>query len=263
MAPPLKRVKKDGTPYKRPPAIDAAIDIALAQDLDTLRSRARVADPSHAQYMQTECLLHLVRAARIANDTVRVNQLLPLLLARCEARLRAVLPNHSRADAAGLRDEILQDVGVRTAKTGTDEDTDVLDFFEIRFNAALTKLRLNHLEKDGTHRRVFNEIPETVDEDGTPIDEDNVLARLSDAARSPGRQENYVYLTQVLRFIATLPAHERDAVINCSIRGLKIESDNPSEVTAATLAGVTPRAISKRLKNAAAKLKKFNEESNP
>ena len=51
-------------------------------------------------------------------------------------------------------------------------------------------------------------------------------------------------------------------MINCSIRGLKIESENPAEVTAATLADVTPRAISKRLKNAAAKLKKFNEESN-
>lgn len=263
MAPPLKSIKKDGTPYTRFPAIEAAIDVALTQSLDILRCRARISEPAHPEYMPTECLLHLVRAARLASDVARVNHLLPFLLSRCEDRLRATIPDHSRADAAGLRDDILQDFGLRIAKAGTDQDTHVLDFFEIRFNAALTRLRLNHLEKDNTRRAVFNEIPETFDEDGTPIDDDHVLARLSEAARAPARQENYVYLTQVLKFIATLPPHEREAVINCCIRGLKIESEDPAEVTAATLAGVTPRAISKRLKNAAAKLKKFNEESNP
>lgn len=263
MAPPLKRVKQDGTPYTRPPAIDAGIDAALTQSLETLSRRAVLRDPAHPDYLPSEVLLHLVRAARRSDDTARVNRLLPLLLARCEARLRSALPASSRADAPGLRDDILQDVGLRIAKTGTDEDTDDLDYFEIHFNAALTKLRLNHQEKDATRRRVFNEIPDICDEDGTPIDAGNVLARLSAAARAPARQENYVYLMQVMRFIATLPPHEREAVIDCCIRGLKIESDDPTEVTAATRAGVTPRAISKRLKSAAAKLKKFNEESNP
>lgn len=263
MAAPLKRIKKDGTPYTRLPAIEAAIDVALTQDLDIQRSRARISDPDNPEYMPTECLLHLVRAARLANDGKPINHLLPILLSRCENRLRAAIPDHSRPDAAGLCDEILQAFGLLIAKAGTEQDTNVLDFFEIRFNAALARLRLNHLEKDGTRRELFHEIPEKFDEEGTPIDDGQVLARLSEAARAPARQENYVYLRQVLKFIATLPPHEREAVINCCIRGIKIESNDPAEVTAATLAGVTPRAISKRLKNAAAKLKEFNQESKP
>lgn len=263
MAPPLTRTTRQGAPYCRPPDIEEAIDRAIAEDIDVLRKRAAVTDPASSEYMPTECLLHLVRAARVTKDTKRTNHLLPVLLARCEIRLLRAIPDGSRHDAAGLRDEVLQHFGLMIAKTGTDEDAFELDYFEIRFNAALTTLRLKYIEKDTTRRRVYRPIPEQTDEDGSAIDEGQVLSRLSEAARTPAQQEHYVYLQEALAFIATLPPHERDTVINVYLRGFNIEAGDSDEVTAATLAGVTPRAISKRLKSAAEKLKKFNEESNP
>lgn len=72
---------------------------------------------------------------------------------------------------------------------------------------------------------------------------------------------NYVYLTQVGKFLATLSPEERETVRLVLIEGYTIESDDPDEVTAARILGVGRRAINKRLAKVAAKLKTFRQES--
>jgi alpha-ketoglutarate-dependent taurine dioxygenase len=71
---------------------------------------------------------------------------------------------------------------------------------------------------------------------------------------------NSTYLAQVLEFLATMPPEDREAVILVAIKGYKIESEDPDEETAATLCGVSGRAIRKRLKKAGMQLKKFQQE---
>lgn len=89
MAQPLEKTRQDGTLYHRPKNIEAAIDAALAQDLTTQCERALIRDYGSADYLPSECLLHLIRNARRRDDEAAYNALLPLLLARCEANLNS------------------------------------------------------------------------------------------------------------------------------------------------------------------------------
>lgn len=60
MARPLEKTDADGNPYHRPPSIEAAIDTALAQDLQTQCDRALIRDKKSADYLPPECLVHLI-----------------------------------------------------------------------------------------------------------------------------------------------------------------------------------------------------------
>jgi len=50
--------------YTRPKTIEAAIDEAMKQNLDTLIEHARIAKSSVPGFLPLECLVHLIRAAR-------------------------------------------------------------------------------------------------------------------------------------------------------------------------------------------------------
>jgi DNA-directed RNA polymerase specialized sigma24 family protein len=260
MARKLNKVDIDGKPYTRPAAIEQSIDEALTQDQDTLIRRARIRDPAHADYLPSECLLHLVREARLTGDKRRVDRLLPFLFTRCEALLKAAIRDGSRPDAEGLREQVLGAFSELLAKVGTDRDTAELDFYEIRFNQAFAALRRKTLAKDDRRRALFEDIGQMTDEDGEPLDDENVLAHLSEAARTLPAQEGFVHLTQMIEAINGLPAEEREAVFLVCVKGYKVESNDEDEVTAAMLCKVSGRTIRSRLQKAAQKLQKFKEE---
>jgi hypothetical protein len=260
MARPLNKIAEDGSVYTRPPAIEASIDEALGQDLDTVLRRAAVRTPGHAEYMPLECLLHLAREARLTGDRTAENRLLVPLLSRCELMLMKSIPDGSRPDAEGIRQDILSALCELFALVGTEHDATRLDYFEIKFNDAFAALRFARLRKEGQRQKVFTDLTQETDEEGQPLDEENTLARLSRAAQTKPRQEDYAYLAEVAKFLATLSPEDREAVILVTVRGYKIESEDPNEETAATICGVSGRAIRKRLKKVASLLKEFQEE---
>ena len=110
-------------------------------------------------------------------------------------------------------------------------------------------------------KKILVDIGQEKDEDGRPLDEENTLAKLSEAARSPAQQDNVVYLAQVGKFLATLSPADRETIRLVLIEGHTMESDDPDEVTAAKILGVGRRAINKRLAKVAAKLRTFQQES--
>jgi hypothetical protein len=76
MAQPLSKTKEDdGTLYTRPPPIEAAIDIAIHQDLQTLCQRARIRDRNDPHHLSSECLVHLTRRAIRTDDGTAYNAL--------------------------------------------------------------------------------------------------------------------------------------------------------------------------------------------
>ena len=64
MARPLTKHDQHGTLYSRPPLIEGLIDVALSQDLATLRTRAALRDQKAPEFLPSECLVHLVRDGR-------------------------------------------------------------------------------------------------------------------------------------------------------------------------------------------------------
>ena len=71
---PLNKITKGGNAYTRPPSIESSICEALGQDIETQLRRARIRDAADLEYMPTECLLHLVREARIISEHARTVQ---------------------------------------------------------------------------------------------------------------------------------------------------------------------------------------------
>ena len=94
----------------------------------------------------TECLVHLIRHARRADDSRAYNALLPLLLARCEAILNNKIDSEMPG-AVELREDILGDLAELFAIDGTEDDDHKLDFFEIRFNMAFSTFRITRVRQ--------------------------------------------------------------------------------------------------------------------
>jgi hypothetical protein len=261
MARPLNKMKEGGGFYTRRPDIEACIDEVLTQSLDTILRRAAIRNIRDPEYMPMECLLHMMREARLKGDKYAEGKLYIPFMARCEARLRRAILDGGRADAAGIREEIMQDFNLLFARVGTNHDATALDYYEVNFNHAFLTLRFKRLRKEDNRRKVLVDIAQEKDEDGKPLDDESVLAKLSQAVHKPTQQDNYVYLTQIGKFLATLSPEDRETVRLVLIERYTIESDDPDEVTAAKLLGVGRRAINKRLAKVASLLKKFQQES--
>lgn len=250
----LNKLTKGGAAYKRPPEIDVVVDEALGQKLEEQVRRAGIRDPADPAFLPSECLLYLVREGRLSGDKRAVDRLLPLLLSRCETRLKRTIPE-SWPDAQGMRDEVLQAFCELLARVGTNHDATALDIFECKFNKGLATLRYRRLRKDTNRRRLFHDIGRETDENGQLVDPDETLVRLSRAAQTPASQEDVVCLAQILEAIKQLPAAQRRAVELCCLQGYAPGSEDPNQITAATICGVSGTAIRKNLRKAAEKLK--------
>jgi RNA polymerase sigma factor (sigma-70 family) len=257
MARPLRKTKADGTPYKRFPAIEAAIDAALRiQDLDILRRRAEVRDRRSPDYLPSECLIHLIRDARWRDDKTAMNTLLPPLLDRCEANLKSKVPDGQIATAADLREQILGDFAELFAVDGSPHDRYQLDFFEIRFNMAFARFRITRVRAELSRLGLFVQLPEEFDDVAAKESRagSDVLARLSRLYRASTDPEDRVFRKQLVAAIIALPPDERKAIVLCHLLGFKQEA-------AAEVCDVDSRTIRNRLKRAASKLSRFKEDA--
>jgi DNA-directed RNA polymerase specialized sigma24 family protein len=258
MARPLNKTKTDGARYTRLPEIEAAIDAALGQDLEIVCDRARLRDRKAENYLPSECLVHLIREAwRSGNEQAR-DELLQLLLDRCAAILNSKVSD-SICTAEQLREDILGDFAELFAKDGSSQEESELDFYEVRFNLAFSTFRITRVRDELDRLNSTRDLPDP-DRPDVRVD-DEILARLSDRDRSRCDPEELVLRKQVHDAINALPRDERKAIVLCYLLGLKEESEDPNERTAATVCGVTGRTIRNRMTSALAKLSRLKEET--
>ena len=259
MVRPLTKVSRSGELYTRPATIETAIAAALGFDRITLEQRAAVTDRNSPEYIPSECLVHLIRKKHRETNAPARDQLLNILLRRCEARRARTLPDDRIPNAAFVRDEALGRLGELFAEDGTGDNPDELDFFEVRFNRAFAALRTDLVRAEIRAARSFAPLPEEEDDAQLAAD-DQAMTGLSGAAlKNPANQENAQFLREVFKAIDKLPPDQRDAVILCHVMGYEAESEDPAKITAATLRGVTGRTIRNRLRRAAASLKQYKE----
>lgn len=248
MARPLSKVDRQGTPYARPPEIQTDLDVALAQSTVELAQRAALGRSS-PRYLRSEVLLHVIRDARRRNDRV-VNELVPLLLARCVFKLK------SKTDDGHVIDEVLGRFAEMIAADGQGADPNQLDFFEVKFNQAFKALRLGIQLREKSRQEVVALPVEPIAQPG--FDDESTSQSSRDG--SPSQAEASARGEQLLAAIRALPKDVREAVTLVRCLGYKIESTDPNEPTAATRCGVSGRTIRTRLAEAARLLKNFKEE---
>ena len=249
---PLTKCKRDGERYTRQPVVESEIEGALRDDLITLERRLSVTDRESSDYLRSECLVHLFRDAFRRKDDHRRNTVLRGLLGRCEAILKAKISDQL-PNAKHLREDVLSEFSELFASDGTGERPDELDFYECRFNLAFRTLRIDAVRQEMDQVERTAELPDHREGGELEADEE-VFARISESLQIPEAQQNSVFLEEVLNTIDTLLPDERKAVILCRVLGYKEESDDPNEITAATLCNCTGRTIRNRLSRAATKL---------
>jgi hypothetical protein len=255
-----KRETKSGNLYTRRPAIEAAIDGLLGLDRTTLERRAAIRNSESTEYIPSECLVHLIRKKHREANAPGRDQLVMVLLNRCDANLNRNVRDDQVPNAAQVRDETLGRFGELFAEDGTGDNPDALDYFEVRFNSAFAALRTDVIREEIRSARRFVPLP-TEDSEGESISEDEAISRLPESIlRNPASQEDRVFLKELLAAINALPPDVRKAVILCEFWGYDVESDDPNKITAARLCNVSGRTIRKRLSRAEPTLKRFKEE---
>lgn len=262
MARPLTNIDANGALYARPSAVEAQINQAIDLSQSDLRIRLSITDQNHSGYLHSECLVHLVREGRRADDQQLMSAVLPVLLARCEANLLVKVPDGALPDADSIRQQILEDVTDLFVLDGSGEFPDELDFFECRFNLAFRALRIDGVRREMRRR---NRTIKTIDLPPSDVSDEpdayeDAFARVSENFKVLPTQEWDVFREPFVKAIEALPDDEREAVILVYVLGYKEESDNPDEVTAATRCNCTGRTIRNRLSRAAAKLSRFKED---
>ena len=260
MARPLTKQNEKGALYARPPGIEAKIDRAIKLDMAALVRSAHMADPTSSDFLPAECLVHLIRDAIRRDDDRTVNALMAPLLIRCEANLLRMVPDSALRNAEGVRQDILSSFAVKFAEDGMEGHEDELDYFECRFNRAFRTLRIDHVRAEISRRRDLADLPEPRRKEGEFAPDEEVLSRMSRAARINAGQENRIYLPQVLKAVNALPPDQRRAVILCRILGYEEESNDARKRTAANICGVSGRTIRNRLSRADQQLQKFRED---
>ncbi len=207
MVQPLTKRSKTGKLYFRPPEIEAAIAAALDQDLATLSNRAAISKVADPQYLPSEVLVHLVRRALHHADDRACNTLLNLLFYRCMINMYKHVPDGLGFDASFVRDEVIGRLGELFGDDAGPASTAELDFYEIRFNRAFSKLRIDVVRAEAAKARTepLLEIGEMSEDETDEV----ALARLSQAFHAPSDAEGYAEIAELCRAIDALPPEER------------------------------------------------------
>lgn len=241
---PLKKEKKNGEQYIRPSSVERAIQRAVTDGHKATLQRARTAASNSRDYVSSECLVHLIRAAQQSGDGDVARDLLPVLLARCKSNLNVTIRHDGVREPEALREDILGEIVLMFAEDAVNPGTE-LDYYECRFSAAFKALRVSCYNYEVGIENKSKELPEDGDSGETDL--------ASPSFWTPSNIENVVFAHEVLRFLYTLPKDERDAVVLTRLNNLNQEQ-------AARRLGVTDRTIRNLLERADKKLAKFKKE---
>ncbi len=199
---------------------------------------------SSKDYLPNECLVHLIRDAKRSGNRRRLSTLVHFLMRRCTANLRATVSG-DLAGAEQLREDIVGQLLELVGADGTEKDKLKLDFYEIRFDRAFQKLRIDSVRKHFTRARV--EKPrEHLERLANPIDQDEGIEK---------------DLNRIGDHLDVLTQEERTAIGLKYITGLVEFSKDQNKPTIAKLMGVSDRMVRTYLKSAKEKLRAAMEET--
>lgn len=242
MAAALRKQKPDGSPYTRTAAIEAQLQALEQFSRDELLARAQIRSRDDPGYVSTECVLHFIRASRADNSDAWFERLYKVLSERV---LRA-LPSGDARDgktrsltAERIRDKVYERfVGMLAADRQAYDDR--LDFFEIRFDMALKRLRLDAQKQ--AWRDENRSQPVSYDDDSGELSPE-----IEQAAGSVNPFEGMEIDDEAFRLrldaaIEALPT-EQSRTIQMLMLDYQIHSEDPNVITICKVLGKTPKTI--------------------
>lgn len=237
MITPLIKRKKSGELYERPQAVAAALERLSQISREELLRRAAIKDRSDPDYVPGECLVHHIRASRLDNSTAWFERLHKVLMERV---WRSLPKAEGLGDTVDLtKERIRNSVFDRFGEMLLSDRIspgDRLDFFEIRFDLGLKRMRLD--AQDQAWR----------DKNRTGVLDDDEISGQSAAAgfgSDPPDDDIFsdpLFRDRLYEAIDTLPP-EQSRTMHLTLLGWPTDSKDPEVMTIAKALGCSDRSV--------------------
>ncbi len=251
---PLEKRKPSGELYVRVPRIESLLADLSSLSRDELLERAGVSRRSDPAYVPSECLLYFVRASRRDNNDDWFERLYKIL----NERVLRSLPKAEGGDPmteSYSRAEIRDRAYGRFVELLAADRTlyqERLDFFEVRFDAAVANLRRDAQEQVWRDENRSDPL-EADDETGElPAHVERAAEDMSPFASFD--MEDAVYRSRLAAAIDSLPPKQR-SVIEMSLKEFPIHSQDPGVVTISGILGLSEKTVRNYRKKAIAALR--------
>jgi len=255
----LKRKKRDGTPYERPPEIEAWLK-KLETDEEAERLRQFTTLPrKNPGHVPSEALVYFLRKAWADGMHVDFKNIFHVLMKRIEQSLCSVISDSRIAGAQGIREEIMCRFAERIAKDCNGRARP-LDFYEIRFDKAFAAFRTSVLRQIGPS--VVDTVPLGMDEDdGLEISAEVEAAATAFLSGDPKKIDDPAFRLELTAAIDSLPDDQKQ-VVGLILQGFQIDSKDKNVMTIARILECDERTVRNRRDRAYTTLKAILQEEN-
>jgi DNA-directed RNA polymerase specialized sigma24 family protein len=261
---PLRKRSADGGAYFRPPAIEELLAALSQMTIEEVARRARIDGHHNMEYVPSECLVYFVRQSKYCGDDdayrdifVSLRQRLLQSVPVYRRKVREHLGFAEKAADLDVQEAVLhafQEL-LCTDRDGYDER---LDFFEIRFNAAVAKLRATARKKIGRYESRRQSLANTGEGAGSYDNIEQSLARLKNQDEDVG--DDCFCRLRLHAAINTLPVAER-RVVELLLQEIPIDSQDDRVLTITKILGCVEKTVRNRRDRAFARIRDaLNEE---
>lgn len=259
MPEPLKRKKKDGTLYERPPEIEAWLKkLEMVEVAERLRQFATLSTKS-IDYVPSEALIYFLRRAWANGMQGDFKEIFCILMKRIEQSLCSAISDSRMVGARGIREEIMGRFAERIAKDCKGR-TGLLDFYEIRFDKAFSASRTSALRQIGP--TVVDTVSLGTDEDdGLKISAEVEAAAADFLSSDPEKLDDPAFRLALTAAIDCLPDDQKQ-VIGLLLQGFQIDSKDKDIMTIARILQCDERTVRNRHDRACKALKAILQEEN-
>lgn len=260
MPEPLKRKSRDGTPYERPPEIEAWLKkLEPVEAAERLRQFEPLSRKSPG-YVPSEALVYFLRRAWADGAHGDFEKIFRILMKRIQQSLCSVIPDSRMAGALDIREEIMGRFVEWIAKD-CKARAGLLDFYEIRFDKAFVTLRTSVLRKIGP--AVVEMVPlGRHEDDGLEISPEVEAAAADFLSGDPSKLDDPTFRLELIAAIDGL-LDDQKQVIGLLLQGFQIDSKDKNVRTIASILQCDERTVRNRRDRAYKALKAILQEENP
>lgn len=246
IVPPLTRHQRDGTLYTRRVDVEQQLAGLIGLSREAVLSALQIRDATSGNYVRSECLVHLIRAARHDSDhsyfdalyrelARRIDMTLPRAAGERVGEIENVHAGNARDH---VRDALIEKIAEDRARPGTD-----LDYFEVMFAGALFALRKTALRNAGRQaaRTTLIEADEDTNEPSVAVE--RAVGSLD--VKSELYSDDPVYRSRVAAAIQSLPDKQR-RVIEMIIQGMPLDSTEKGVLSIRSVLGVAEKTVRNR-----------------
>ncbi|SAK59977.1 hypothetical protein AWB79_02669 [Caballeronia hypogeia] len=255
----LKRKKKDGALYQRPPKIEASIEVLEPIEANARLSRFDGVAKKHSEYVPTEVLVHFLRGAWAKGERGEFEKIFRILLKRVDQSLRSAIWNSRIGSATDIRDEIVSRFVVLITKDCASQ-AGLLDFYEIHFDQAMVALRTSVLRKFKAIAGDMITVPlGSQEHDGREVSPEVEVALEAFLGGDPQKIDDPTFRLVLFSAIDRLPEDQK-RVIGLLLQGVPIDAKDQDVMTIARILQCDERTVRNRRDRAYKALKAVLEK---